>query len=47
MVQCLDGLKHLCVAVVNCCDSDLYKHPKGLEDPEVLARETVCKISLS
>lgn len=42
MVQCLDGLKHLCAALVNCCDADLYKQPKGLEDPEALARETVC-----
>lgn len=42
MLQCLGGLKHLCAAVVNCCDADLYIQPKGLEDPEALARETVC-----
>ena len=42
MVQLLEELKHLCVAVVNCCDSDTHKQPRGLEDPEALARETVC-----
>ncbi|KAH9750052.1 calcineurin B-like protein 3 [Citrus sinensis] len=46
MVQCLDGLKHFCVVVVNCCDADLYKQPRGLEDPEALARETVCMLTL-
>lgn len=46
MVQCLDGLKHFCVVVVNCCDTDLYKQPRGLEDPEALARETVCMLTL-
>ncbi|EOY29034.1 PREDICTED: calcineurin B-like protein 3 isoform X2 [Theobroma cacao] len=45
MVQCLEGLKHLCAAVINCCDADLYKQPKGLEDPEALARETVFSVS--
>lgn len=45
MVQCLDGLKHLCAAIANCCDADLYKQPRGLEDPEVLARETVFSVS--
>uniref|UniRef100_A0A6N2K0L0 Calcineurin B-like protein n=1 Tax=Salix viminalis TaxID=40686 RepID=A0A6N2K0L0_SALVM len=45
MVQCLDGLKHLCAAIANCCDAELYKQPRGLEDPEVLARETVFSVS--
>ncbi|KAJ0081671.1 hypothetical protein Patl1_09651 [Pistacia atlantica] len=45
MVQCLDGLKHLCAALVNCCDADLYKQPRGLENPEALARETVFSVS--
>ncbi|OMO64668.1 hypothetical protein COLO4_31952 [Corchorus olitorius] len=45
MVQCLDGLKHLCAAVISCCDADLYKQPKGLEDPEALARDTVFSVS--
>jgi hypothetical protein len=44
MVQCLDGLKHLCATVVNCCDPELYNQPKGLQDPEALARETVCML---
>ncbi|RVW80394.1 Calcineurin B-like protein 3 [Vitis vinifera] len=45
MLQCLEGVKHLCAVVVNCCDADLYKQPKGLEDPEALARETVFSVS--
>ncbi|KOM33652.1 hypothetical protein LR48_Vigan01g320800 [Vigna angularis] len=45
MVQCLDGLKHLCAALVNCCDADSSKQPRGLENPEVLARETVFSVS--
>lgn len=45
MVQCLDGVKHLLSAVVNCCDSEIYKQPRGLENPEALARETVCMSS--
>jgi hypothetical protein len=44
MLQCLDGVKHLCGVLLKCCDIDL-KQPKGLEDPEVLARETVCTCS--
>ncbi|CAA2994268.1 calcineurin B 2 isoform X1 [Olea europaea subsp. europaea] len=45
MVQCLDGVKHLLSAVVNCCDSEIYKQPGGLENPEALARETVFSVS--
>ncbi|WVZ11292.1 hypothetical protein V8G54_015822 [Vigna mungo] len=45
MVQCLDGLKHLCATLVNCCDADSSKQPRGLENPEVLARETVFSVS--
>jgi serine/threonine-protein phosphatase 2B regulatory subunit len=41
MLQCLEGVKHLCGVLLGCCDIDL-KQPKGLEDPELLARETVC-----
>jgi hypothetical protein len=44
MVRCLDGLKHLCAAIVDCCGTDLYNQPKGLQDPEALARETVCML---
>lgn len=46
MLQCLEGLKHLCAVLVHCCDADLYKQPKGLEDPEALARETVCMLPI-
>ncbi|KAF1867710.1 hypothetical protein Lal_00050143 [Lupinus albus] len=45
MLQCLDGLKHLCAAFVNCCHQDSSKQPRGLENPEVLARETVFSVS--
>ncbi|XP_065853483.1 calcineurin B-like protein 3 isoform X1 [Euphorbia lathyris] len=45
MVQCLDGLKHFCAAFASYCDADLCKQPKGLEDPEALARETVFSVS--
>jgi serine/threonine-protein phosphatase 2B regulatory subunit len=42
MLQCLEGVKHLCGVLLSfCCDIDL-KQPRGLEDPELLARETVC-----
>lgn len=42
MLQCIEGLKHLCASLLRCCDLDLYKQSRGLEDPELLARETVC-----
>ncbi|XP_011095876.1 calcineurin B-like protein 3 isoform X1 [Sesamum indicum] len=45
MVQCLDGVKHLLSSVVNCCDSDINKQPRGLQNPEALARETVFSVS--
>lgn len=42
MVQFLDSVKRLCVSVLGCCDAELNRQPRGLEDPEILARETVC-----
>lgn len=42
MVQCLEGIKHFCAAIANCCDADTSRQPRGLQDPEALARETVC-----
>ncbi|KAF8391697.1 hypothetical protein HHK36_024006 [Tetracentron sinense] len=45
MLHCLEGFKHLFTSLLSCCDFDLYKQPKGLEDPEVLARETVFSVS--
>ncbi|XP_054779187.1 calcineurin B-like protein 3 isoform X2 [Prosopis cineraria] len=42
MLQFLEGLKQLFVAAINCCNSDVSKQTTGLEDPEALARETVC-----
>lgn len=44
-MQFLDGLKHLLSAIVSCCDSEIYKQPRGLDSPEALARETVCMSS--
>ncbi|EEC75787.1 hypothetical protein OsI_12709 [Oryza sativa Indica Group] len=43
MLQCLEGVKQLCGVLLKCCDLDL-KQPKGLEDPEILARETVWSV---
>jgi serine/threonine-protein phosphatase 2B regulatory subunit len=42
MLQCLEGVKSLLASVLRCCDIDIYNQSRGLEDPEVLARETVC-----
>ena len=42
MLQCLEGFKHLIASLLRCCDLDLYNQARGLQDPEVLARETVC-----
>lgn len=41
MLQCLEGFKSLLASVLRCCDIDINQ-PRGLEDPELLARETVC-----
>nr|DAD23837.1 TPA_asm: hypothetical protein HUJ06_025300 [Nelumbo nucifera] len=45
MLQCLEGFKHLFAFLLGCCDLDLYKQTKGLEDPEALASETVFSVS--
>jgi len=42
MLQCLEGLKSLLSSVLCCCDIDINNQSRGLEDPELLARETVC-----
>lgn len=44
MLQCLEIFKHSLAVLLRCCDIDLYNQAKGLEDPEVLARETVCML---
>ncbi|KAL8509761.1 hypothetical protein ACS0TY_016829 [Phlomoides rotata] len=43
MLQCLEGVKHLCASVLQCCELD--RQSRGLEDPEILARETVFSVS--
>ncbi|XP_039014097.1 calcineurin B-like protein 3 isoform X2 [Hibiscus syriacus] len=45
MLQFIDGLKHLFASVMQCCDIDLYKQSRGLDDPELLAREIVFSVS--
>ncbi|KAB1221644.1 Calcineurin B-like protein 3 [Morella rubra] len=45
MVECLDGLKDLCCAVLNCCNTDVHRQRRGLRDPEGLSRETVFSVS--
>ncbi|KAK4750593.1 hypothetical protein SAY87_004075 [Trapa incisa] len=41
MIQCIEGFQTL---FLRCCDLD-YKQSRGLEDPELLARETVFSVS--
>ncbi|KAF1868537.1 hypothetical protein Lal_00035975 [Lupinus albus] len=45
MLQCVEGILHLFAPILRCCDLDLNKQPTGLEDPELLARETVFSVS--
>lgn len=47
MLRCLDGLKNLCVGVVNWCYSKVSGSkppPSGLENPEEISRITVCML---
>lgn len=44
MLQCLEGFKSLLASLLRCCDLDIYNQSRGLEDPEILARETVCML---
>ncbi|GJM95263.1 hypothetical protein PR202_ga11975 [Eleusine coracana subsp. coracana] len=44
MVQCLDGVRQLLAVLLKCCDVEL-KQTRGLDDPQVLARETVFSVS--
>lgn len=47
MSQCLEGVKQLFASLLPCCDLEAYKQTTALEDPEILARETVCMLLLS
>jgi serine/threonine-protein phosphatase 2B regulatory subunit len=47
MLQCLEGFNHLLGCLVQCCDTKVFKKSQGLEDPEIIARDTVCKFCLS
>lgn len=42
MSQCLEGIKHLCTSLLSCCDLELTKQSQGLDDPAILASQTVC-----
>ncbi|EOA17383.1 hypothetical protein CARUB_v10005675mg [Capsella rubella] len=42
MMQCLDGLKHLSLILLTCCDADL---PKGRRNPMDVARGTVFTVN--
>ncbi|KAJ6845291.1 calcineurin B-like protein 3 [Iris pallida] len=41
MLQYLEGFTHFFGVLLKCCDLDQYKQAKGLEDPEIVERETV------
>nr|ABK22758.1 unknown [Picea sitchensis] len=45
MLQCLEGFNHLLGCLVQCCDTKVFKKSQGLEDPEIIARDTVFSVS--
>ena len=45
MLRCIDGSKHLFASVLQCCNLYSYKQSRGLDDPELLARETGFSVS--
>lgn len=45
MLQCLEGFNDLLGCLVQCFDTKVFKKPRGLEDPEIIARDTVFSVS--
>lgn len=45
MLQCLEGFNHLLGCLVQCFDTKAFKKSQGLEDPEIIARDTVFSVS--
>jgi hypothetical protein len=42
MSECINGLKHLLFQFLKCCEIELQNNPRGLREPQRLARETNC-----
>ncbi|KAF3327601.1 Calcineurin B-like 3 isoform 1 [Carex littledalei] len=45
MSECIGGLKHLLNQFFQCCEIELQNNPRGLREPQILARETNFSVS--
>ncbi|KAJ1695035.1 Calcineurin B-like protein [Rhynchospora pubera] len=45
MSECIEGLRHLLLQFLKCCEIELQNNPRGLRDPQRLARETNFSVS--